>query len=80
MPLREKISNKLLAALIVLQLNKHMLNKLHRKETLEENSKDPKSSAYLKDSWSLASDFTGIWSFEKISWSLHFVMKVDLSS
>lgn len=79
MPLREKLSNQLLAALIVLQMNKHILNKHSRKETLGEILNDPKLSAYLKDSWSSASDFIGIWSFEKISWYLHFAMKVDLS-
>lgn len=42
-----------------------MLNKHDRKETLGENLSDPKSFAYLKDSWSSASDFPGMRSFEK---------------
>lgn len=78
MPLKEKLSNQLLSALIVLQLNTHILKKHCGKEALGENVNDAKSSAYLKHSSSSASDFIAILSFENISWYLHFVMKVDL--
>lgn len=38
---------------------------------LGKNLNEPQSSTSLEDCRSSASDFIGIWSFEKISWYLH---------